>query len=311
MKLPANRLGLGGAALGVLFDPIEDEAALAVVAAAWDAGIRAFDTSPLYGGGLSEERFGSGLDGRRREDYFLSTKTGVSRPYAQAAAPPGGARRAADVWDYSPEGTRRSIERSLGRLKTGRLDLVHLHDVENRTDAAMAAYPALEELRVRGVVGAIGIGANTVEAPLALMAQAHFDAVLVAGRYSLLDQSMLRMVAPARASGTRLIVGGVFNSGILATGAVSNATFHYDPAPPAILERTRAIEALCGRHGVPLRAAALQFPLAHPDVSMLLLGPRNVGELSDNLAMLAHPIPSAFWDELQGAGLVDKACPLP
>lgn len=311
MKMPANRLGLGGAALGVLFDPIEDSAAHAVVAAAWDAGIRAFDTSPLYGGGLSEERFGKGLEGRPRDAYFLSTKTGVSRPYAQAAAPPGGARRAADAWDYSPEGTHRSIEHSLGRLKTGRLDLVHLHDIENRTDAAMAAYPALEALRSRGVVGAIGIGANTVEAPLDLMARARFDAVLVAGRYSLLDQSMLKMVPAARAAGTRLIVGGVFNSGILATGAVANATFHYDPAPPAVLERTRAIEAFCAKHDVPLRAAALQFPLAHPDVSMLLLGPRKIGELADNLAMLAHPIPGLFWRELQGAGLIEKACPLP
>ena len=215
------------------------------------------------------------------------------------------------MWDYSPEGTRRSIERSLARLKTGRLDLVHLHDIENRTDAAMAAYPALEELRTRGVVGAIGIGANTVEAPLDLMTRAHFDAILVAGRYSLLDQTMLKMVPAARVAGTRLIVGGVFNSGILATGAVANATFHYDPAPPAILERTRAIEALCGKHGVPLRAASLQFPLAHPDVSMLLLGPRNAGEFSDNLAMLAHPISPAFWRALQGAGLIDRACPLP
>jgi D-threo-aldose 1-dehydrogenase len=311
MKLPANRLGLGGAALGVLFDPIGDDAARAVVAAAWDAGIRAFDTSPLYGGGLSEERFGAGLSGRKRDDYFLSTKTGVSRPYGQAAAPPGGKRRAADIWDYSPEGTRASIARSLARLNTDRLDLVHLHDVEGRTDAAMAAYPALSALREKGVVGAIGIGANRIEAPLDLMARAKFDAVLVAGRYSLLDQSMLDLVPIARAAGTKLIVGGVFNSGILATGAVPRAMFHYDPAPEPVLQRTRAIEALCRKHAVPLRAAALQFPLAHPDVAMLLLGPRHVDELADNLALLAHPIPAAFWRALQADGLIDKGCPLP
>ncbi|MCA0450936.1 MAG: aldo/keto reductase [Proteobacteria bacterium] len=311
MKLPANRLGLGGAALGVLFDPIGDDAARAVVAAAWDAGIRAFDTSPLYGGGLSEERFGAGLKGRSREDYFLSTKTGVTRPYGQAAAPPGGARRAADIWDYSPEGTNRSIARSLERLKTDRLDLVHLHDVEGRTDAAMAAYPALAALREKGVVGAIGIGANRIDAPLDLMARAKFDAVLVAGRYSLLDQSMLDLVPVARKAGTKLIVGGVFNSGILATGAVPGAMFHYDPAPELVLQRTRAIEALCRKHDVPLRAAALQFPLAHPDVAMLLLGPRHVDELADNLALLTHPIPAAFWRSLQADGLVNKGCPLP
>lgn len=311
MKLPANRLGLGGAALGVLFDPIGDDAARAVVAAAWDAGIRAFDTSPLYGGGLSEERFGAGLKARPRGDYFLSTKTGVTRPYGQAAAPPGGARRAADIWDYSPEATNRSITRSLERLKTDRLDLVHLHDVEGRTDAAMAAYPALAALREKGVVGAIGIGANRIDAPLDLMARAKFDAMLVAGRYSLLDQSMLDLVPVARAAGTKLIVGGVFNSGILATGAVPGAMFHYDPAPEPVLARTRAIEALCRKHGVPLRAAALQFPLAHPDVAMLLLGPRHVDELADNLALLAHPIPPAFWRSLQADGLIDKGCPLP
>ncbi len=311
MKLPANRLGLGGAALGVLFDPIGDDAARAVVAAAWDAGIRAFDTSPLYGGGLSEERFGAGLKGRKRDDYFLSTKTGVTRPYGQAAAPPGGARRAADIWDYSPEATQRSIARSLARLDTNRLDLVHLHDVEGRTDAAMAAYPALEALREQGIVGAIGIGANRIDAPLDLMARAKFDAVLVAGRYSLLDQTMLDLVPVGRAAGTKLIVGGVFNSGILATGAVPGAMFHYDPAPEPVLQRTRAIEALCHKHDVPLRAAALQFPLAHPDVAMLLLGPRHVDELADNLALLAHPIPAAFWRSLQADSLIDKGCPLP
>jgi len=311
MKLPANRLGLGGAALGVLFDPIGDDSARAVVAAAWDAGIRAFDTSPLYGGGLSEERFGAGLKGRKRDNYFLSTKTGVTRPYGQAAAPPGGARRAADIWDYSPEATQRSIARSLARLDTNRLDLVHLHDVEGRTDAAMAAYPALEALREQGIVGAIGIGANRIDAPLDLMVRAKFDAVLVAGRYSLLDQSMLELVPVARAAGTKLIVGGVFNSGILATGAVPGAMFHYDPAPEPVLARTRAIEALCRKHEVPLRAAALQFPLAHPDVAMLLLGPRHVDELADNLALLAHPIPAAFWRALQADSLIDKGCPLP
>ena len=213
MRLPVDRLGLGGAALGVLFSPVDEAEAAATLSAAWTAGIRTYDTSPLYGGGLSEERFGRALSLRPREDFTLSTKTGVSRPYGHAAAPPGGARRAADVWDYSPEGTRRSIERSLARLKTDRLDLVHLHDVEGKIDAALAAYPALTDLRERGLIGEIGIGANTVEAPLDLMTRASFDAVLVAGRYSLLDQSMLRLVPAAARVGARLIVGGVFNSG--------------------------------------------------------------------------------------------------
>jgi D-threo-aldose 1-dehydrogenase len=311
MRIPFDRLGLGGAALGVLFNPVDDADALAAIDAAWDAGIRTFDTSPLYGGGLSEERLGRALSRRPRETYFLSTKTGVSRPYGQAAAPPGGARRAADVWDYSPDATRRSVTTSLGRLVTDHLDLVHLHDVEGRTDAAMAAYPELARLRSAGTIRGIGIGANKIEAPIDLMARARFDAVLVAGRYSLLDQSMLALVPLAERTGTRLIVGGVFNSGILATGAVASAMFHYDPAPAAILERTRSIEVLCTTHGVPLRAAALQFPLAHPAVRTLLLGARNPAELRDCLDMLALPIPGAFWRSLQQAGLVDRACPLP
>lgn len=311
MKIPFERLGLGGAALGVLFSPVEDADALAAIDAAWDAGIRTYDTSPLYGGGLSEERLGRALSRRPRDAYFLSTKTGVRRPYGQAAAPPGGVRRAADIWDYSPEATRNSVKASLRRLATDHLDLVHLHDVEGRTDAAMAAYPELERLRSTGSIRGIGIGANRVEAPLDLMERARFDAVLVAGRYSLLDQSMLRLVPLAERAGTRLIVGGVFNSGILATGAVSGAMFHYDPAPEEILERTRSIEALCATHGVPLRAAALQFPLAHPAVHMLLLGARSPVELQDCLAMLAFSIPAAFWRSLQQAGLIDRACPLP
>ncbi len=311
MKVPFGRLGLGGAALGVLFDPIDDSAAKDVIAAAWSAGIRTFDTSPLYGGGVSEERFGAGLAVKSRDAYFLSTKTGVSRPYGQAAAPPGGERRAADVWDYSPVATFRSVELSMKRLGTKRLDLVHLHDVEGRTDQAMAAYPALVKLREAGTIGAIGIGANRIEAPLDLMRRAHFDAVLVAGRYSLLDQSMLQLVPTAKAARTRLIVGGVFNSGILATGPIPGAMFHYDPAPEPVIERTRAIVSTCAKFSIPLRAAALQFPLAHPDVSTLLLGPRHADELADNLEMLAFQIPGAFWRELVSAGLIDRACPLP
>jgi D-threo-aldose 1-dehydrogenase len=308
MTIPSDRLGLGGAALGVLFSPIDDADALATIDAAWQAGIRIYDTSPLYGGGLSEERLGRGLSARPRDAYRLSTKTGVSRPYGQAASPPGGVRRGADVWDYSPMGTRRSIAASLSRLRTDRIDLVHLHDVEGRTDEAMRAIPALESLRDEGVVGAIGIGANTVEAPLELMRRARFDAVLVAGRYTLLDQSMLRLVPVAAEAGTRLIVGGVFNSGILATGAVPGATFHYDPAPADVLERVRALQDACAAHGVPLRAAALQFPLSNPAVSTLLLGARNPGELADCLAMLAHPIPPSLWQGLQRDGLIDEAC---
>ncbi len=311
MSVSFERLGLGGAALGVLFQAVDDADAIATIEAAWAAGIRKYDTSPLYGGGLSEERLGRVLSNKPRREFQLSTKTGVNRPYGQAAAPPGRARRSADVWDYSPEGTRRSIDASRERLRTNKLDLVHLHDVEGRTVVAMSAYSALNDLRERGIIAEIGIGANTVDAPLDLMARGRFDAVLVAGRYTLLDQSMLRLVPVAEHARTRLIVGGVFNSGILATGAIEGATFHYDPAPPDILERVRAIEAISRAHDVPLRAAALQFPLAHPAVTTLLLGARSPAELADALEMLTAPIPPKFWRSLQVAGLLDRACPLP
>jgi D-threo-aldose 1-dehydrogenase len=211
----------------------------------------------------------------------LAAKTGVTRPFGQGAAPPGGARRSADRWDYSPEAIRRSVMASL------------------------------ERLRVEGRIGGIGIGANTVEAPLALMTRARFDAVLVAGRYNLLDQSMSRLVPVARAAGTRLIVGGVFGSGILATGAVPGATHHYDPAPPEVLARVARIEAACRTHGVPMRAVALQFPLAHPSVSTLLIGARSPTELADCLTMLNYPVPPELWRDLRREGLIDPEAPTP
>lgn len=211
------RLGLGtAAALGVMGTAISDEAANAVVATAYARGIRFFDTAPLYGGGLAEERLGRVLRTLPRDDIVLSTKTGVTRPYRQAASPPGGLRRSsADVWDYGPEATKRSVALSLERLGIERLDLVHLHDVDDRVDQAMAAYPALDELRAAGVIAGIGIGAKHVGAPLALLERGRFDAVLVPGRYTLLDQTALPALLPlALERGIRIVIGGVFNSGV-------------------------------------------------------------------------------------------------
>ncbi len=306
------RIGLGCAALGVMGTPISDAAARAVIETAWERGIRLFDSAPLYGGGVSEERLGSALQGLPRDAYVLTTKTGVTRPYGQAAIAPGDTRRrGADVWDYSRAGTRASVAASLERLRTDRLDIVHLHDIEGRESACMNAHAALLELCAEGVVGGIGIGANDAEAPLRLIGQAHFDAVLMAGRYTLLDQSALTLFERASATGIRIVVGGLFNSGILASGATPGATFAYDPAPPAIALRVRQIEAACLRHDVPLKAAALQFVAAHLAVSTLLVGPRSVAELEDSLAMLAHPVPAALWAELRAAQLIDRNAPIP
>lgn len=306
------RLGLGGAALGVMGTPISEAAARAVIETAWERGIRLFDTAPLYGGGVSEERVGAALKGLPRDAYVLTTKTGVTRPYGQAAIPPGGTRRrAADVWDYSREGTRASVARSLERLGTHRLDIVHLHDVEGRESECMSAHAALMELQAEGVVGSVGIGANDVDAPLRLIGEARFEAVLMAGRYTLLDQSALPLFGRASTSGIRIIAGGMFNSGILASGATAGATYSYDPAPAAIVLRVRRLEEACRRHATPLKAAALQFVAAHPAVSTLLLGPRSVAELEDSLAMLAHPVPAALWAELRDGELIDPGAPLP
>lgn len=306
------RIGLGCAALGVMGTPISDAAAREVIGTAWERGIRLFDTAPLYGGGVSEQRLGAALQGLPRDAYVLTTKTGVTRPYGQAAIAPGETRRrGADVWDYSRAGTRASVAASLQRLRTDRLDIVHLHDIEGRESECMSAHAALLELCAEGTVGGIGIGANDADAPLRLIGQARFDAVLMAGRYTLLDQSALTLFERAGATGIRIVAGGLFNSGILASGATRGATFAYDPAPPAIVERVRQIEVACLRHGVPLRAAALQFVAAHPAVSTLLLGPRSVAELEDSLAMLAHPVPAALWAELRAARLIDSHAPLP
>jgi D-threo-aldose 1-dehydrogenase len=304
------RLGLGtAAALGVMGTAISDEAATAVIATAYARGIRFFDTAPLYGGGLAEERLGHILRTLPRDGVVLSTKTGVTRPYGQAASPPGGLRRrSADIWDYSPEATKRSVALSLERLGVERLDLVHLHDVDDRVDQAMAAYPALDELRAAGVIAGIGIGANHVDAPLALLERGRFDAVLVPGRYTLLDQTALPALLPlALERGIRIVIGGVFNSGVLA----GQSTFDYDLADRAILKKVEGLRAICRRHDVDLKAAALQFPLAHKAVTSLLLGPRSVAELEENLVALSTSIPAAFWDELRDRRLLDARAPTP
>ena len=312
LQIPWPRLGLGCAARGVMGTPISDAAAHAVIATAWERGIRLFDTAPLYGGGVSEQRLGAALQGLPRDAYVLTTKTGVTRPYGQAAIAPGDTRRrGADVWDYSGAGTRASVAASLQRLRTDRLDIVHLHDIEGQESECMSAHAALVELQAEGVVGGIGIGANDADAPLRLIGLARFDAVLMAGRYTLLDQSALALFERAAAAGIRIVAGGLFNSGILASGATPNATFAYDPAAPAVVERVRQVEAACQRHDVPLKAAALQFVAAHPAVSTLLLGPRSVAELEDSLAMLAQPVPAALWAELRATQLIDHAAPLP
>jgi D-threo-aldose 1-dehydrogenase len=320
------RLGLGGAPLGNLFRPVDDQAAQALLRAAWDDGVRCFDTAPHYGQGLSEHRIGQAL--RAHADAVICSKVGrLLTPDAKAPRMQHGY---ADVlpfrqhFDYSRAGTRRSVEDSLQRLGTARLDVVHVHDPDAATHGADAprilrqvldeTLPALRALQAEGLIGAVGMGVNDVQVVLQVLAHAELDALMLAGRYSLLDQAALPALLPLCAlRGVQVALGGVFNSGILATGVRHGgpAIFNYEAAPANWIERTAALEAVCGAFGVPLRAAALQFPLAHPAVAIVVAGARSVAEWRDTMAMMAQPIPPDFWNALRHERLLPDEAPTP
>ncbi len=289
------RLGLGCAALTAPGADGERNA-LAVIEHAWERGIRFFDTAPLYGGGLSEERLGAALDGLPRTDYVLTTKTGVTRPYAQGATPPNSTRfRAADVWDFGRKATQASVQRSFDRLRTDYLDLVHLHDVDDHLDECTGACEVLAELRAQGRVRGISVGSNSIHAPGMLMERGVLDAMLVAGRYTLLDTSAERLFERAGTAGVRVIAAGVLNSGVLAQGITPKATFDYLPPSPAVAERVGRLQDWCALHGVSLMVAALQVVARNPRVGSVLLGPRSVTELNELLDAFVQPVPDVFW----------------
>ncbi|MCX4585429.1 aldo/keto reductase [Streptomyces sp. NBC_01481] len=307
-----TELSFGAAAIGNLYTPVEPEAAAAAVDAAWDAGIRTFDTAPHYGLGLSERRLGQALRTRPRDAYTLSTKAGRLLEPCPAAgddldhgfAVPADHRR---VWDFSADGVRRSIEESLERLGLDRIDIVYLHDPDEHEEAAFRhGYPALERLRAEGVIGAIGTGMNQAPMLSRFLRDTDVDAVLCAGRFTLLDQSALAELLPeAAARGKSVVVGGVFNSGLLADPR-PGATYDYTAAPDEILGRALRLKAVAERHGVPLRAAALHYPLSHPAVAGVLVGTRSAGEVRDAARMLALTVPPALWDDLRGEGLLPR-----
>jgi D-threo-aldose 1-dehydrogenase len=299
IRLP--HVGLGTAPLGGLFEAVSDETALTTIELAWDRGIRFFDTAPLYGLGLSEQRLGRFLAGRPRDDFVLATKVGR---LLRADAPPDpreshwrGVPAVNPVWDFSYDGVLRSVDESLDRLGLDRIDVVHIHDPDDHFEEALhGAYPALDRLRSEGVIRAVGAGMNQVEMLTRFAREAEFDCFLVAGRYTLLDRVALPELLPLCVErGIAVIAGGVYNSGILAGGT----TFNYRPAPPELVEQAARLEAVCARHGVPLAAAALQFPLRHPAVASVLLGPRSPAQLGQSLDLLDVPIPDGLWDELQ------------
>ena len=326
--LAVTRLGFGSASIGGLFRSVDDDDAVRTVDRAWEIGIRYFDVAPLYGYGNGERRLGRALAHRPRDGYVLSTKVGrLVRPVG--LIPPGSDidRQALDgredayyadtdgrriVFDYSADGVVRSIEESLERLGVDRIDLVFIHDPDDHWQSAIdGAYPALHRLREQGVVGAIGVGMNQ-SAMLARFAQeTEMDAFLVAGRYTLLDQEALPELLPlCLEHGISVLIGGVMNSGVLADPR-PGAHFDYGPASPEILDRARRLALACERHGVPLRAAAIQFPLAHPAVAGLIAGVRRVEHLEEYPEFMRWQIPPVLWDDLRAEGLIAADAPTP
>ncbi len=304
-----TRLVFGGAPIGGLFAPVSDEDAAATLEAAWAAGIRAFDTAPHYGVGLSEQRLGTFLRDKPREQFVAGTKVGRLLAAAdgdvQGADGFYGTPALTRVRDYSRDGVLASLEASLGRLGIGRIDIVLIHDPDEHAAQALdGAFPALAELRAAGVIGAVGVGMN--QAPLLewFVRRADLDCVLVAGRYSLLDGSAASTLLPeCQRRGVAVLAGGVFNSGVLARPG-PGATYDYAPAPGPVLDRARRIAAVCARHGLAVGAVALQFVLAHPAVTAAVLGVRSAAEMIQDAGYLATRVPDDVWAELSAEGLL-------
>jgi D-threo-aldose 1-dehydrogenase len=323
LKPRLSPLGFGTAPLGDLYRELDEAEAIEAITAAVASGMTLIDTSPLYGHGLAEHRVGAALRRVGREKVVLSTKVG--RVLSAARGPwdregyAGGLPFAATI-DYSYDGAMRSIEQSLLRLGTNRIDIALIHDVDRRNfgdavetrfrEAVSGAWRALTTLRDEGLVAAIGIGVNESDICMRFAAECDLDCVMLAGRYTLLDQSALGDFLPLAAErGIGILLGGVFNSGILATGAQPGATFDYAPAPPAILERTRRIEAVANRYRVPLAVAAIQAVRHHPAIASVVLGGVSAAEVERNRSAWDAAVPSAFWQELKVDGLIPAHMP--
>jgi len=315
--LSVSALALGTAPLGNLYSALTDQEAEATVRSALARGLSYVDTAPHYGLGLAERRVGRVLASMPRDAFVLSTKVGrLLRSLAEGeTADPEGfvdVPPCKRVWDFSRDGVRRSLEESLERLGLDRVDVVLLHDPDDHErEAREQAFPALAELRDQGVVRAIGAGMNQAEMLARFVHDLDLDLVLVAGRYTLLDQRALEALLPACAvRGVAVVVGGAFNSGLLADPR-PGATYDYVPAPAALVARAARIGKVCARHGVPLRAAALAFPYGHPAVTSVLVGARSAAEVEDDVALYATPVPRELWDELVSESLLPAHVPVP
>lgn len=313
-QVKVTRFGLGTAALGWLYAPVADSAAHATVRRAYELGCGFFDTSPYYGTGLAETRLGAVLSTVPREDFVVSTKVGYA-VYPETPVPP---ENTAEVpphpgHDFSYDGAMRLVEGSLKRLGLDHIDILLIHDPDDHIEEALAGtYRALRKMRDEGTVGAIGAGMNSSQLLARLAREAEFDCFLLAGRYTLLDQIALTDLLPlATEQGIAIYVGGPFNSGILANPYATQPTFNYDTAPNELIAKAQKIDAVCRRYDVPLKAAAIQFPLGHPAIVSVLSGARSVAEVEENMAMFRVEIPDELWQELMEEGLLPQDVPLP
>jgi D-threo-aldose 1-dehydrogenase len=328
-SIPFTELGFGSAPIGNLYRAWNEQEAQAVLKTQWDAGIRYIDTAPLYGLGLSETRLNHFLRGKPRESYVISTKIGRLLRACKPEERTGigkffdtPSRR--EVYDYSYDGVMRSLEFSLERLGIDTVDILFCHDVDvfthgsaEKRDAYIAefmqgGYKALIKLRDEKVIKAIGAGINEWEAAEILARQGDFDLFLLAGRYTLLEQDALQSFLPlCEKRGIGIVIGGAYNSGILASGPVKGAWYNYDAAPQHILDRVAAIQAVCASHGIKLVEAALRFPLAHPAVVCVIPGASRPEEVALNMRTLAAAIPNGLWSDLKAKGLIRKDAPTP
>ena len=324
-----TELGFGAAPLSGLYHPVDPEDAQKTLEAAWDAGIRYYDTAPLYGLGLSETRLNRFLHGKKRKDYVLSTKVGRLLEVCAPKDRTGigkffGTPSRRERYDYSYDGFMRSIEFSLERLGVDSIDIIFIHDVDVFThksarvrDAHVktilkSGYKALEKLRAEKVIKAFGAGVNEWEVCETLAKAGDFDIFLLAGRYTLLEQEALASFLPlCEERGIGIVLGGPYNSGILATGAKPGAWYNYDRAPRHILDRVARIEAICKCHKVRLAQAALRFPLHHPQVVTVIPGGASAKEVALNAATMGVKLPKALWKDLKAEGLLHPHAPVP
>ena len=326
VDLEVTSFAFGTAPVGNIFREIDEATSDAMFQHAWSAGVRTYDTAPMYGHGLSELRTGQSLRWKPRGDFVLSTKVGrLLKPARRSTidfAPWTNAAPFTMQFDYSYDGTMRSVEDSLQRVALESIDICFIHDIDVFTrgtdqpevflQAMDGCWRALEQLRSEGTLKAIGVGVNEWEVCHEALKQRDFDCFLLAGRYTLLEQDALNEFLPlCERRGAAVVVGGGFNSGILATGARPGAKYNYAPAPQPILDKVARIEAVCRAHAVPLPAAALQFVVAHPAIPSFIAGTRTVEQLDQNLAWFSHPIPPAFWSDLKTEGLLRQDAPVP